>query len=310
MNKTRPVTVLGNTRSGEGLRINPGHLTNDIPCDGYIQAPNQGNGHPYFRLNNLLIYQADFLKVTSIAPRSVDLIVTSPPYNVDIKYNCYDDEITYDMYLEFTQAWLDKAYGLLRDDGRLCLNIPLDKNKGGQQSVYSDIVSITKKIGYIYQFSIVWNEQNWSRRTAWGSWLSASAPCVIAPVEMIVVLCKKQWKKEARGVSDITKEEFIKWTNGVWDFNGETKKNTNHPSAFPVELPKRCIKLFSYKADMIFDPFVGSGSTLVACLQTGRAGIGVDVDLKYCEIAKRRLIDEQNRSQRLWLPSEQNQNDA
>jgi len=83
----------------------------------------------------------------------------------------------------------------LKDDGRFCLNIPLDKNKGGHQSIYVDIITIAKKIGFQYQSTIVWNEQNISRRTAWGSWLSVSTPYVIAPVEMIAVLYKKHWEK-------------------------------------------------------------------------------------------------------------------
>lgn len=143
-----------------------------------------------------------------------------------------------------------------------------------------------------------------SRRTAWGSWLSASAPYVIAPVEMIIVFYKKQWKKSNKGQSDITRDEFIKWTNGVWDFNGETTKKAGHPSPFPVELPMRCLKLFSYKDDIILDPFLGSGSTLIACLRAGRAGLGVDIDLKYCEVAKRRLIAEKNALSKLWKLSE------
>lgn len=77
---------------------------------------------------------------------------------------------------------------MARDDGRVCLNIPLDKNKGGQQAVCADITIIAKKIGWKYHSTIIWNEGNISRRTAWGSWLSARAPYVIAPVEVIVVL--------------------------------------------------------------------------------------------------------------------------
>jgi site-specific DNA-methyltransferase (adenine-specific) len=102
-------------------------------------------GKLYFQARNIWIYNDDFLTTDRINEGSVDLIVTSPPYNVDIKYNSYDDTIPYDIYLEFTQKWLEKAYKLLKDDGRLCLNIPLDKNKGGQQSVYADIVTIAKK---------------------------------------------------------------------------------------------------------------------------------------------------------------------
>jgi site-specific DNA-methyltransferase (adenine-specific) len=212
---------------------------------------------------------------------------------VDIRYNSYDDQIPYHIYLEFTQKWLEKAYKLVKEDGRFCLNIPLDKNKGGQQSVYADIISIAKKIGWKYHSTIIWNEQNISRRTAWGSWLSASAPYVIAPVEMIAVLYKEKWKKNSgSGESDITKKEFMDWTNGVWTFAGESKTRIGHPAPFPVELPERCIKLFTFVGDTVLDPFSGSGSTLIACVLTNRIGIGIDIDNNYCEIAKQRLISE------------------
>ena len=187
----------------------------------------------YYRTKNIIIYNDDFLTTSCIEKNSVDLIVTSPPYNVDIHYNSFDDKIPYKKYLEFTELWLEKAYMLSREDGRLCLNIPLDKNKGGQQSVYADIVTIAKKIGRKYHSTVVWNEGNISRRTAWGSWLSASAPYVIAPVEMIVIMYKKRWKKLSEGKkSDITKEEFIEWTNGLWTFSGERKKRVKHPAPF------------------------------------------------------------------------------
>lgn len=247
----------------------------------------------YFQSDDIYIFNDDFLTTMCVEENSIDFIVTSPPYNVDIRYNSYDDRIPHDIYLEFTQKWLEKAYNLLKNDGRFCLNIPLDKNKGGQQSVYADIVTIAKKIGFKYHSTIIWNEQNISRRTAWGSWLSASAPYVIAPVEMIAVLYKKRWKKTSgSGKSDITKEEFIEWTNGVWTFMGESKKRVGHPAPFPLELPRRCIKLFTFVGDTVLDPFLGSGSTLIVCVLTGRKGIGIEIDRNYCEIAKQRLINE------------------
>ncbi|HOV31733.1 MAG TPA: site-specific DNA-methyltransferase [Candidatus Hydrogenedens sp.] len=250
------------------------------------------NEIPYFQTNEIKIYNDDFLNFNLIEDKSIDLIVTSPPYNLDVKYNSYDDKMPYYIYLEFTQKWLEKAYKLLKDDGRFCLNIPLDKNKDGQQSIYADIVTIAKKIGFNYHSTIVWNEQNISRRTAWGSWLSASSPYVIAPVEMIVVLYKKNWKKlSGSKKSDILKKEFIEWTNGVWTFVGESKRRINHPAPFPIELPRRCIKLFTFVGDVVLDPFLGSGTTLMACSLTGRKGIGVEIDENYCEIAKQRLID-------------------
>ncbi|GER92540.1 DNA methyltransferase [hot springs metagenome] len=245
----------------------------------------------FYHDDSIWIYNADIIKTNSIKQDSVDLIVTSPPYNVEIKYNSHDDTMSYEDYLLFTRQWLSRCYKFLKDDGRFCLNIPLDKNKGGQQSVCADITTIAKQVGFKYHSTIIWNEQNISRRTAWGSWLSATAPYVIAPVEVIVVLYKKEWKKKSGSKkSDITKKEFMDWTNGVWNFSGESKKRVGHPAPFPVELPRRCIKLFSFVGDTVLDPFLGSGSTLIACLQTGRKGIGIDIDKKYCELAKKRLL--------------------
>jgi site-specific DNA-methyltransferase (adenine-specific) len=250
---------------------------------------------PYFQQGSMSIYNADFLKIDCIEEGTIDLIVTSPPYNVGIKYGSHDDKMSYEDYLYFTREWLSKCYRLTKEDGRFCLNIPLDKNKGGQQSVCADITTIAKEVGWKYHATIVWNEQNISRRTAWGSWLSASAPYVIAPVEVIVVLYKNRWKKLGNnGKSDITKNEFVAWTNAVWNFMGESGKRVGHPAPFPVELPKRCIKLFTFVGDTVLDPFLGSGSTLIACVLANRKGVGVEIDKNYCDIAKQRLIKEAN----------------
>jgi len=245
----------------------------------------------YFRHESIIIYNCDFLKIDTIDNNSIDLIVTSPPYNVEIDYgDGYDDGISYEEYLEFTREWLKRCYDFAKDDGRLCLNIPFEKWKNGHQSIYADVVTIAKEIGWRYQTTIIWNKNHIEDRTAWGSWRNASAPYVRAPVEAIVVLYKKEWKKSKKGISDITGEEFIEWTNGLWTFNGETrKKKIGHPAPFPIELPKRCIKLFSFVGDVVLDPFLGSGGTLIACLETQRIGIGVEINIKYCELAVNRL---------------------
>ena len=261
----------------------------------------------FFSDDSIRIYNDDLMNTKSIPGKTIDLIVTSPPYSVDIKYGKYDDGIPYPAYLKFTERWLKRCLGFAKDDGRLCLNIPLDKNKGGQQSVYADMLSIAKKVGWKYHTTIIWNEQNISRRTAWGSWLSASAPFIISPVEVIAVMYKSTWKKRSgSGVSDMSREEFIEWTNGVWSqgkpsanqnepssmiwsFNGESKKRVGHPAPFPVELPTRCVKMFSFVNDVVLDPFMGSGSTLVACKQNKRNGIGIEIDRNYCAIAKKRI---------------------
>ncbi|RZN68959.1 MAG: site-specific DNA-methyltransferase [Candidatus Methanolliviera hydrocarbonicum] len=247
----------------------------------------------FFDSRMLKIINDNVLTTKYISNKSIDLIVTSPPYNVDIEYNSHNDKLSYRDYLNFSKNWLSRCFEWLKDDGRFCLNIPLDKNKGGQQSVGADLTTIAKDIGFKYHSTVVWNEGNISRRTAWGSWLSASAPYVIAPVELIVILYKKTWKKTSGSrESDITKEEFMGWTNGLWTFSGESKKKIGHPAPFPIELPRRCIKLFSFVRDTILDPFMGSGSTLIAAYLSKRKGIGVEIDKNYCELAKQRLIKE------------------
>ncbi len=248
---------------------------------------------PYFESNNILIYNDDFLKISAIPKSSIDLIVTSPPYNVDIHYNTHKDNLSYEDYLEFSKKWIAKCYELAKDDGRFCLNVPLDKNKGGQQSVGADITKIAKDIGWKYHSTIIWNEGNISRRTAWGSFMSAAAPYVIAPVELIIVFYKKNWKKTSGSKkSDITKEEFMQWTSGVWNFSGESKKRVGHPAPFPVELPRRCIKLFTFVGDTVLDPFLGSGTTLIASYLNNRKGIGIEIDKEYCNLAIKRLQQE------------------
>ena len=243
-----------------------------------------------------IILNDDFLKADYFSPGSIDLVVTSPPYNVDIEYEGYRDDIPYEKYLEFTEKWLRKVYEILKPDGRVCLNIPLDKSRGRREegfvSVYADVVSIAKRVGLKYFSTIIWNEGNISRRTAWGSFANPSAPYIIAPVEVVVLLYKHSWKKLSRGETDISREEFIEWTNGLWTFPGENPRRVGHPAPFPLELPKRCIKLLSYVGEVVLDPFVGSGTTVVASYLLGRIGIGVDISRRYCEIAKTRLIKE------------------
>ena len=249
----------------------------------------------FSRRGQCTILNEDIFSTENIPRESIDLVVTSPPYNVDIQYNSHDDRTSYADYLEFSRRWMGRCHDWLRSDGRFCLNIPLDKNKGGQQSVGADLTTIAKDVGFSYHSTIIWNEGNISRRTAWGSWLSASAPYVIAPVELIVVLYKDSWKKTSgTRQSDITRDEFMAWTNGLWTFNGERKTKIGHPAPFPVELPLRCMKLFSFVGDTVLDPFMGSGSTLVAASRCGRSGIGVEIDPHYCRIALGRIEKEGN----------------
>lgn len=247
----------------------------------------------YFRHKDILLIQGNTLNENLFEGEFIDLIVTSPPYNVGIEYNSNDDDLSYEQYLKFSQKWMHNCYKWSNSQARFLLNIPLDKNKGGHRSVGADLTRIAQDVGWKYHSTIIWNEGNISRRTAWGSWMSASAPHVIAPVELIVVLYKEQWKKtHGSKENDITKEEFMEWTNGLWVFNGESKKRIGHPAPFPKELPYRAIKLFSYKNDLVFDPFAGSGTTLIVASNTQRRSVGVELDPQYCELAKNRILNE------------------
>jgi len=127
----------------------------------YISTPTiQQSEELFFHRDNIWIYNANILKIQSIQEECIDLIVTSPPYNVDIQYNSHNDTMSYSDYLSFTEEWLSVCYSFIKNDGRFCLNIPLDKNKGGQQSVCADITTIAKKVGFKYHSTIIWNEQN------------------------------------------------------------------------------------------------------------------------------------------------------
>lgn len=270
----------------------PEQSVNGVPSPA-IQQP-LAEWTPPQVIGRQTVLHGDVMTTRHVFDDSIDLIVTSPPYNVDIDYNTHADGIDYESYLGWTQDWLQRCFDWLKPDGRMCLNIPLDKNKNGHQSVGADITTIAKTIGYGYHSTIVWNEGNISRRTAWGSWMSASAPYVIAPVELIVLLYKRTWKKSRRGENNIEKPEFMEWTSGVWEFNGEKKTRIGHPAPFPLELPTRCIKLFSYVGDLVLDPFVGSGTTLVAAERHKRRGIGIDIDPAYVDLATRRVELELN----------------
>lgn len=242
---------------------------------------------------NIQLFQGNSLDKNLFDEEFIDLIVTSPPYNVGIEYNSNDDTISYEKYLEFSAEWMRNCFAWSNSQARFLLNIPLDKNKGGNKSVGADLTKVAQKAGWKYHSTIVWNEGNISRRTAWGSWLSASAPFVIAPVELIVVLYKNEWKKTGgTKQSDMTKEEFMGWTNGLWAFNGESKKRIGHPAPFPRELPYRCIKLFSYVDDVVFDPFAGSGTTLIVANNLQRNAVGIELDEHYCQVAKERIVKE------------------
>ena len=245
---------------------------------------------------NHLLAQTDATYRDTIGEESIDLIVTSPPYNVGMEYdgNAQRDLLSYKDWQSFSQSWLSNALFWTKPTGRLCLNVPLDKNKNGKHPVASDMTQLALTCGWKYHATIIWNEGNISRRTAWGSWKSASAPHVIAPVETILVFYKEDWKRKNQSSNDITGEEFKDWVLGMWSFPGESAKRIGHDAPFPRELPKRCIKLFSFVQDTVLDPFVGSGTTMIEAILNGRRAIGIEKEHKYCKLTCNRIRTECN----------------
>lgn len=221
---------------------------------------------------------------------SVDMLITSPPYNLEIEYSSTVDNLPYNDYLSWVSSWLIETYRVLKSGGRIAINIPIETNLGGKKFISSDYISILESIGYLRAAYIIWDKRNVTRRTAWGSWLSPSFPVVNNPLECILVYSKESLRHPGdKNLSDISRDEFISYTMGVWDFQPEHKTKIGHPAPFPEELPYRLIKLYTYMGDVILDPFVGSGTTAVVCKKTFREFIGFDISPDYIKLALDRL---------------------
>jgi len=245
------------------------------------------------------IYNADSTNLSFLPAESVHLVVTSPPYNLGKDYGTARDDATYHQYLDWVASWCEQLLRVLEPGGRLCLNIPLDINlsfdAGGKRvtqkrPVLADFTHrLVNEQGWVYNTTILWLEGNISRRTAWGYWLKASDPWVNTAAEAVLVLSKQRRKRDGRGKhTEISREEFMEWTLGLWEFRGETSKRWRHPAPFPEELPRRLIRMFSFTDDVILDPFLGSGTTCRAAKDLGRKSIGVEIDPGYCTVAAER----------------------
>lgn len=235
------------------------------------------------------IHHTDCIEgMRQLEPSCVDLVVTSPPYNAGIEYAEYNDNKEWDEYYKWCREWLTELFRIVKDDGRVCINHFLNYgDKNGRNSPIMELNRIAQEVGFKHHGLALWTDNNITKRTAWGSWLSASAPYVNLSTEGVLILYKESWKKHRKGESDITKEEFMESTSGQWKIQPEGKGLTK--ACFPVELPKRCIRLLSYVGDVILDPFMGSGTTALACRQTGRQYIGFEVSKEYVGVAEKRL---------------------
>ena len=245
-------------------------------------------------LNN--IYNIDCIDgLSQIDDNSIDLIVTSPPYNVGIDYDSWNDCMPWDKYLDWCRQWLEECYRVLKDDGRICINhyiafSPIDFSKNTKEHICRfplfDFREIMTKIGFNVHKIAIWEDRSMKKFTAWGSWLSASSPNMQTPYEGILIGYKKQWDKINKGISTINKTEFMEGVSGIWNLGttiGMTKAN------FPETLPHMCINLLSFYDDIILDPFSGSGTTCKVAKELGRRYIGFEISQNYCNVAWKRV---------------------
>lgn len=238
------------------------------------------------------IYCGDNLSVMryQVPEESVDFIVTSPPYNLGVEYLSHNDAMPYDRYLSWLEWRFIEMHRCLKPDGRIAVNVALDTQLTGPRPLGADITKLLLNAGFQYKISIIWANNYSGKSSAWGSYQSASSPNVATATEIIIVCYKKEWKKQSTGVSTITPSQFAAWTKGLWTFSGEHSAQVgDHPAPFPLELPRRLLRLFSYKGELVMDPFCGSGTAGEACALEERDFIGIDLTEYYCDYSRARI---------------------
>ena len=231
----------------------------------------------------------------------IDCVITSPPYNVGIEYDEYDDNIPDDEYYDFITDVFSILYSKLKKDGRVALNIPFEtfgkgKDKDNErQFLVGEYWNILKRIGFKWGGFVRLVEDNMQvakRISQWGSWLSPSAPYIMNSEECVLILYKNEWKKINQGKSYFTsdkKREFIDLVRFGWKYKSEKKGLTK--ANYSVDLPLSALKILTWEEDLVYDPFIGSGTTAIACEELNRKWIGSELSSSYYEKAYMRIKD-------------------
>jgi len=261
--------------------------------------------------NKFILGSAENMK--EIPNNSIHLVITSPPYNVSKEY---DKDMSLKEYLNLLENSFKEVYRVLVNGGRACINVA---NIGRKPYIpLSDYIStIMIDIGFNMRGEIIWNKASSAgSSTAWGSWQSATNPILrdiheyraaethfgvrekAKPLHgsenglwhTILIFSKGEYKREKGNKENtISREQFIEWTKSIWNMNTESAKRIGHPAPFPEELPYRLIQLYSFKNDIILDPFMGSGTTAIAALKSDRKFIGYEINNDYIKLAEKRI---------------------
>ncbi len=233
------------------------------------------------------IYNTDCLEFMRQTDARFDLIVTSPPYFNARQYSHFE---SYEKYLEFIGMTLGLCYRVLGENGRIAFNVPDGYGRNPWTPLYADVCGVFRSVGFSLVGSIVWDKGNGAGKTSWGSWASSSDPCIIDEHEMIIVAKKRKSKiigSPFKTGSPISKENFLNEIHSVWHIKPETSRK--HPAPFPIELARRLVEFLSAKGAVVFDPFMGSGTTAIACLELDREFCGCEINKEYFDYAQQRI---------------------
>lgn len=248
-------------------------------------ASEHENPVPDGALDTVLV--GDSRTMPELPDACIPLMVTSPPYNAR---KDYDDDLTLNEYLDLLRGVFCETYRVLTPGGRACINIA---NLGRKPYIplSSFVNQLMLEAGFLMRGEIIWDKGNSaSPSTAWGSWRSPSNPTIRDVHEYILVFCKGRFRRPTSGrESSISRDDFLELTKSIWRFPTESATRVGHPAPFPVELPRRLIELYTCKGEVVLDPFLGSGTTALAALQTGRHFVGYEIDPKYADLARARV---------------------
>jgi site-specific DNA-methyltransferase (adenine-specific) len=260
----------------------------------YDQQPTEDTSTPYIENpipRDVLdqIIPASSENMHHLPDSCVHLMVTSPPYNARKEY---DQDLTLKEYLTLLGVVFRQTYRVLVPGGRACINVA---NLGRKPYIPLNafITQIMIEIGFLMRGEIIWDKgSSVGSSTAWGSWLSASNPTLRDVHEYILVFSKGRFKRESNDrEATIKRDDFLECTKSVWSFATESASRVGHPAPFPVELPRRLIELYTFQGDVVLDPFMGSGTTALAALESGRHYLGYEIEEEYLQLAQKRIRD-------------------